>query len=107
MKTTGYDIARKKAKRDLTDSLIAGILGYLVECVRSSRLGWAQESGPASRNVDMLPRFGLKVRERREALQLQQADLARQVGVTASYVSLIENDRRPAPSDEEIGRAHV
>ena len=52
----------------------------------------------------MLPRFGLKVRERREALQLQQADLARQVGVTASYVSLIENDRRPAPSDEVVRR---
>jgi transcriptional regulator with XRE-family HTH domain len=37
---------------------------------------------------------GARVRERRVALGLRQADLARAVGISASYLNLIEHDRR-------------
>ncbi len=37
---------------------------------------------------------GGRIRERRIALALRQVDLARQVGISASYLNLIEHDRR-------------
>src|SRR5512133_257414 len=38
--------------------------------------------------------IGRKIRERRRALGLTQAALARQLGISASYLNLIEADRR-------------
>ena len=74
-------------------------------------------------------RFGSKVRALRRREGLSQADLASKLGISASYLNLIENHKRPLPapllvklaqqfnvdlgqfaSDEdarEIGRAHV
>jgi len=37
---------------------------------------------------------GSRIRERRMMLQLRQADLARRVGISASYLNLIEHNRR-------------
>ncbi len=45
------------------------------------------------------PLTGLRLRERRQALGLRQADLARQVGVSASYLNLIEHNRRRVGRD--------
>lgn len=48
----------------------------------------------------MVPTFGEQLRQRRLQTQLQQAQLAGKVGVTASYISLLESGKRPPPSDE-------
>lgn len=37
---------------------------------------------------------GSRIRERRQALQMKQADLARAAGISASYLNLIEHNRR-------------
>lgn len=37
---------------------------------------------------------GTRIRERRQALGLRQADLARDIGISPSYLNLIEHDRR-------------
>ena len=37
---------------------------------------------------------GSRIRERRTIAGLRQADLARQVGISASYLNLIEHNRR-------------
>lgn len=37
---------------------------------------------------------GSRIRERRTVLRIKQADLARQVGISASYLNLIEHNRR-------------
>lgn len=44
------------------------------------------------------PRLGAKVRALRRREGLSQARLAARVGVSASYLNLIENDRRPLPA---------
>ncbi len=52
----------------------------------------------------MLSSFGEKLRQRRQERGLQQAELAGKVGVTASYVSLLESGKRPAPSPQVAAR---
>lgn len=42
---------------------------------------------------------GTRVRERRQLLGLRQADLARSVGISASYLNLIEHNRRRIGAD--------
>ena len=42
---------------------------------------------------------GARVRERRLALGLRQADVARSVGISGSYLNLIEHDRRRVGGD--------
>jgi transcriptional regulator with XRE-family HTH domain len=42
---------------------------------------------------------GSKLRARRMALGLRQGDVARQIGVSASYLNLIEHNRRRVPDD--------
>ena len=37
---------------------------------------------------------GSRIRERRSMAGLKQADLARQIGISASYLNLIEHNRR-------------
>ena len=44
------------------------------------------------------PRLGAKVRTLRRKQGLSQAQLAEKLGVSASYLNLIENNRRPLPS---------
>jgi hypothetical protein len=45
------------------------------------------------------PRYGARVRALRLRAGLTQAALARQLGVSASYLNLIERDRRPLPAE--------
>ena len=42
--------------------------------------------------------FGAKVRALRRRENLSQAELARRLGVSASYLNLIESNRRPLPA---------
>ena len=42
---------------------------------------------------------GSRVRERRLALGMRQADLARDAGISASYLNLIEHNRRRVAGD--------
>lgn len=42
---------------------------------------------------------GTRLRERRQALGLRQADLAARVGISASYLNLIEHNRRRIADD--------
>ena len=42
---------------------------------------------------------GKLIRERRQALGLRQADLAGQAGISASYLNLIEHNRRKARAE--------
>ena len=48
----------------------------------------------------MMSTFAELLRRKRLDVGLQQAELAGKVGVTASYVSLLECGKRPSPSDE-------
>lgn len=43
-------------------------------------------------------RFGPKLRELRRSAKLSQAHVAKQLAISASYLNLIENDRRPLPA---------
>jgi len=51
---------------------------------------------------EMLPTFGELLRQKRRHAGLQQGQLADKIGVTASYVSLLESGKRPSPSDDVI-----
>ncbi len=42
----------------------------------------------------MNKKLGRKIRERREALEMSQAELAKRIGVQASHVAYIEGDQR-------------
>lgn len=44
------------------------------------------------------PRFGAKVRAMRRRESLSQVELASRLGISASYLNLIENNRRPLPA---------
>lgn len=50
---------------------------------------------------------GRRLRERRLALQLRQADVARAAGMSASYLNLIEHDRRRAAGEVLVRLAGV
>jgi transcriptional regulator with XRE-family HTH domain len=50
---------------------------------------------------------GRRLRERRLALQLRQADVAKAAGMSASYLNLIEHDRRRAAGDVLVRLAAV
>ncbi len=50
---------------------------------------------------------GSRLRERRLGLQLRQADVARAAGISASYLNLIEHDRRRATGDVLVRLAGV
>src|SRR5436309_2400850 len=52
----------------------------------------------ALRKSDETPRFGAKVRALRRREALSQAQLAERLGISASYLNLIENNRRPLPA---------
>src|SRR5216683_2345170 len=45
-----------------------------------------------------IPRLGAKVRALRRRESLGQAELAQRLGVSASYLNLIENNHRPLPA---------
>ena len=48
--------------------------------------------------------FGIFVREKRESLQLSVRGFARQIDISAVYLSKIENGLRPAPKDDIVER---
>src|ERR1044071_2331659 len=53
------------------------------------------------------PRLGAKVRALRRRESLSQVQLAQQLGVTASYLNLIEANRRPLPANLLIKLAQL
>lgn len=56
---------------------------------------------------DELPRFGAKIRGLRRRESLSQAQFAEKLGVSPSYVNLIENNRRPLPAPLLIKMAQL
>ena len=75
-----------------------------VEKPLKSRNGTA-ESGGGGTARDTLT--GSRIRERRLIAGLRQADLARQVGISASYLNLIEHNRRRIGGKLLVGIAQV
>lgn len=53
------------------------------------------------------PRFGAKVRGLRRRENLSQVELAQRLGISASYLNLIENNRRPLPANLLIRLAQL
>src|ERR1043165_9678224 len=53
------------------------------------------------------PRLGAKVRARRRRESLTQVQLANQLGISASYLNLIEANRRPLPANLLIKLAQL
>lgn len=53
---------------------------------------------PQNHSRDEIPRLGAKVRSLRRRENLSQAQFAEKLGVSSSYVNLIENNRRPLPA---------
>lgn len=53
------------------------------------------------------PRFGAKVRALRRRENLSQVQLADKLGISASYLNLIENNRRPLPANLLIKLAQL
>src|SRR5579871_203741 len=51
--------------------------------------------------------FGAKVRALRRRENLSQVDLANKLGISASYLNLIENNRRPLPANLLIRLAQL
>ena len=56
---------------------------------------------------DETPRFGAKVRALRRREGVSQAQLAEKLGISASYLNLIENNRRPLPAPLLIRLAQI
>jgi len=50
------------------------------------------------------PTFGTYLRNLREKNNLSLREVARRIGVSASYLSDVENDRRTPPGDENLLR---
>ncbi len=57
--------------------------------------------------ADKGPMFGAKVRGHRRSKDMSQVDLADRLGVSASYLNLIENNRRPLPAPLLIKLAQI
>ena len=53
---------------------------------------------PKTEKSEADPRLGAKVRSLRRRENLSQAQLAQRLGVSASYLNLIEANRRPLPA---------
>jgi predicted transcriptional regulator/transcriptional regulator with XRE-family HTH domain len=53
------------------------------------------------------PTLGSKIRALRRAQRLTQADLARRLGVSPSYLNLIEHNRRPLPAELLVKLAEI
>jgi transcriptional regulator with XRE-family HTH domain len=65
----------------------------------NSRVPAAAEAPAPAAERRAAPRYGARVRALRLRAGLTQAALARQLGVSASYLNLIERDRRPLPAE--------
>lgn len=51
------------------------------------------------RSPALRPLIGTKLREKRLSLGMRQSDIARQTGISAAYLNLIEHNRRPVGND--------
>jgi predicted transcriptional regulator/transcriptional regulator with XRE-family HTH domain len=60
-----------------------------------------------SRGADKSSKLGAKVRGHRRSKNLSQVDLAERLGISASYLNLIENNRRPLPAPLLIKLAQI
>ncbi len=67
----------------------------------------ATAAAPRGRTPKEVPRFGAKIRGLRRRAELSQADLADALGISTSYLNLIENNKRPLPSALLIKLAQV
>ena len=65
------------------------------------------EQGPSTDRVSEPLRLGAKVRALRRRENLTQVQLASQLGISASYLNLIEANRRPLPSNLLIKLAQL
>ena len=62
---------------------------------------------PRQRSSAEAPRYGAKVRALRRRESLNQVQLAEKLGVSPSYLNLIENNRRPLPANLLIRLAQL
>lgn len=72
--------------------------------IERRREGAKKSAAPPPEKV---PRLGAKVRALRRRAGSTQAQLADRLGISASYLNLIENDRRPLPSPLLIKLAQI
>jgi predicted transcriptional regulator/transcriptional regulator with XRE-family HTH domain len=63
--------------------------------------------GRAASKNDQPPKLGAKVRGLRRREQMSQSQLAERLGISASYLNLIENNRRPLPAAVLIKLAQI
>lgn len=61
----------------------------------------------SGRDSTEIPRFGAKVRALRRRENLSQVQLAEKLGISPSYLNLIENNRRPLPANLLIRLAQL
>lgn len=63
------------------------------KCVnrRNIAFRWGEK---LSTKINEQSQIGSRIRDRRQAIEVRQADLARQIGISASYLNLIEHNRR-------------
>ncbi len=66
-----------------------------------------RREAPAARAATDAPRFGAKVRALRRRENLSQVQLADRLGISPSYLNLIENNRRPLPANLLIKLAQI
>jgi predicted transcriptional regulator/transcriptional regulator with XRE-family HTH domain len=69
--------------------------------------GGARAARAARNGAQPLPRFGAKVRALRRRENLSQVQLADRLGISPSYLNLIENNRRPLPANLLIRLAQL
>ncbi|HEU4533981.1 MAG TPA: short-chain fatty acyl-CoA regulator family protein [Polyangiaceae bacterium] len=62
-------------------------------------LGTQSLEGKKPNKAGPEPRFGSKIRALRRREGVSQAELAERLGISASYLNLIENNRRPLPAE--------
>lgn len=72
-----------------------------------AKLTQAAKAGGRESKADKGPRLGAKVRGHRRTKNMSQVDLAERLGISASYLNLIENNRRPLPAPLLIKLAQI
>lgn len=76
-----------------------------IDAANGTRGGRIDAGG--SRGAGDAPRFGAKVRALRRRENLSQVQLADRLGISPSYLNLIENNRRPLPANLLIKLAQL
>jgi len=74
---------------------------------RVTQSGKGPSADDNARARDGGPKLGAKVRGHRRTKNLSQVELAERLGISASYLNLIENNRRPLPAPLLIKLAQI